>query len=259
MNNEIDYTPVPLMDVEANKVTPLTEVEITLMRKATKWVYVLCFIQLLVAIGNLLCGGIIAMAISALFISIGIAGVRKQRVRLLTVHFVYSLVLYILSLIAVVLVILYCDGCKWWIYVIGFFTILFQAIGMRHARILITLLRKKEGGQACVFSCKSKCNSEKIEQQSIPIETVTSPVIQQTNLPIQASAPFANGLNFQMMPIPAHQLASMQMQQQRFPQYFPMQPVQYPMMNQPVSIAPYNFQPQQGQSLGLFPVVYKQV
>jgi len=257
------YTPVPHSDVEKAVINPLTADEECLVKKASRWVIFLCFIQLLMAVGNLLCGGIITMCISALFISLGIVGAAKQRVRLLTVHFVYSLVLYIISLIGVVIVILYCDGCKWWIYLGGFFFILLQAIGMRHSRILISLLRKKNGiSQGCCFKlCKNTnaCNttlSTQVNQNEIDM----SPIVNQQSTVNAISNPVPSApvsMNFPIGQIPAHQMMSMQMQP-RMPQFYPMQAVQYPM--QPQYMQPMNFQPinfQNGQPMGVYPVVYK--
>jgi hypothetical protein len=262
----IPYSPVPPTDVEKAVINPLSAEEECLVKKASRWVIFLCFIQLLMAVGNLLCGGIITMCISVLFISLGIVGASKQRVRLLTVHFVYSLVLYIISLIGVVIVILYCDGCKWWIYLGGFFFILLQAIGMRHSRILISLLRKKQGVDQtnCVFKrCKKNIICK--ESQQNQDEIAMNPIVNQQSTVNAISNPTPNApvqMTFPFGQIPAHQMMTMQMQP-RMPQYYPMQAVQYPMqpqfqMMQPMGLAPLNFQPQnQGQPMGVYPVVYK--
>jgi len=239
------YTQVPVSDnivAEERASNLLSEQEEKLAKKATRMVVLLCFVQLLLALLSLVCGGIIMMCISAIFISIGIVGAAKQRVRLLTVHFVYSLVLYILSLISVVLIILYCDGCKWWIYVSGFFIILFQAVGMRHSRILICLLKKKNG-IVCSFGKSKPCVVPEIELAN---------TAQQNDIPMYA------------LPVPAHQVITMPMQP-RVP-YFPMQPVQYPMMQYPTVIFPNNVQQTQlpqtpfpQTPFALNPIVYKQI
>jgi len=247
MGNQAEYTSLPT-DVE-RAPTPqntLNEAELLMLRRSSRWVILLCFIQLLMALATLLHGGIIMMCVSALFITFGIVGAAKQRVRLLTVHFVYSLILYVLSLICVVLMILNCNGCYWGIYVAGFFTILFQAIGMRHSRRMICLL-KKQSGNVCAWKCKSE-------------EVTPKPQVSEQNIQLQS--------------MPAHQVVAMQMQPRFSPQYFPMQSVQYPMMQQPINLTPYSFQiqpqvqsqvestqsegVQAQQPIGLFPVVYRQ-
>jgi len=260
-NNSVEYVQVPMVELDAqnqeahapenNVQQPvLSEEELLMMKKSRRWIIVLCFVQLVVAFFGLTLGGLIFMCVSALFISIGVVGAAKQRVKLLTVHFIFSLCLYILSLIGVVVVILYCVGCKWWIYLIGFFVILFQAIGMKHARILIFLLRKRDGTDQCMWRCKSQMHKN-LEACNVP----------------EAPAPTHN---FSAYPLPSHQVVSMQGQPQ-LPQYFPMQNVQYPMMQYPVNVgapfAPQNGQTEQGQPqgqqpqipYGLYPVVYRQI
>lgn len=247
--NNVEYTPVPLMDVE--KVEPsLSDAELALLKRASRWVYFLCFLQLVMAVISLLCGGIFMMIVSAFFISTGIVGASKQRVKLLTVHFVYSLVLYIFSLVGVVLMILNCNECKWGIYLGGFLFVLLQAIGMRHSRILISLLRKKEG-------IASHCEKKSIENHLCEKEKKSCVVQNASSLTPQGM------YSYPMMPIPAHQFVTMQMQP-KSPQFFPVQSVQYPFSQQPVSIESIpQVQQQQmqqmNQPIGLYPVIYQQV
>jgi len=244
-----NYSPVPTQLENGQAPIELTEEETLQLRKSSRWVICLCFIQLILALVNLLCGGLIMMIVSALFISFGIVGVAKQRPRLLILHFIYSLVLYILSLIGFVLLILYCDkGCQWWLYVIGFFGVLFQAIGMRHSRTLICLLKKKQGNFCFFQRCKTRvCSNNKVEME----EKAT----QNSDVPVNAAMP---PNMFPMYPIPAHHMIPMEVQP-RMPQFFPLQPVQYPMMQHPVALTPMGFQPQQQQGVNLFPVMYKQI
>jgi len=256
MNSNTQY--IPLSDEEkANNVTTpveLTQAELLIVKKASRWVIFLCFVQLLLALLGLVCGGILLMGVSAIFISIGIVGAAKQRVRLLTVHFVYSLVLYILSLIGVVLLILYCDGCRWWIYVAGFFIILIQAVGMRHSRILICLLKKKNGTQ-CGFMAKKACSNSAINNAGATapqeIELTTQPTPSNNQVPM-----------FIPMPLPAHQVNGMNNMNNlngiRVP-YFPVQSVQYPIMQHPTIIFPNNMNNNAQPQFTLNPVVYKQI
>jgi len=244
-DKSMGYVQVPMVELESQNPTNvqqpncLTDEEIVLAKKATRWVILLCFVQLTIAFVGFLCGNFLLMILSALFVSTGIVGAIKQRVKLLTVHFIYSLVLYVISLIAIVLLILYCQGCRWWFYVGGFFIVLFQAIGMRHARVLIFLLKKQAGVNMNCYFQKNKCNM--FEEKECKEET---PVPQAAELPP----------NF-VYPFPAHQVISMQAQP-NVPQYLPFQPVQYPIMQQPINLAAY---PNQPQPIGLYPVAYRQV
>jgi len=250
------YTQVPLSDEEKSSTPVLSEQETIVVKKATRVVVFLCFVQLLIALFSFLAGGFIMMCVSSIFISIGVVGAVRQRIRLLVVHFVYSLVLYVLSLIGVVLLILYCDGCKIWIYVAAFFLVLIQAIGMRHSRLLIGLLKKKNG-ITCVFRCKSS-NVNAVPQVA-PQEVELAENI---NMNTNSNVPM-----FTLpLPLPAHQMVTMQMQPQV--PYFPVQSVQYPFMQHPAFIFPNNNnnninststnqQPQ--PYFALNPVVYNQI
>jgi len=239
------YTPVASSVENGNQPIALSEVELIQLKKSSRWVIFLCFLQLAMALVNLLCGNIIMICVSALFISFGIVGVAKQRPRLLVLHFVYSLVLYILSLIGFVLLILYCDkGCEWWFYAVGFFGVLFQAIGMRHSRTLICLIKKKNGNQCCF---RRSCNQQTEIKEQAPVNETQNEAQVPFNMIPMYSFP-----NNQMIPIEI---------QPRMPQYFPMQPVQYPIMQQPIALSPMGIpqSQQQNQGVGLFPVMYKQI
>jgi len=252
-SSKVEYTPVPLAPIEASQPA-ISETEVRMMKKSKRGVLLLCFLQLLIAFIDLLFGGLILMVVSALFISFGIVGVAKERPRLLVAHFVFSLALYVLSLISFVLLILYCESdCEWWLYAIGFFQILFQAVGMRHERMLIMFLKKKQGSLSCrvAQNCFQKeITAEQSEQCAINME----------NLGQGSSAPQPsvsnNGFNpmcYPMYPIPSHHMIPME-GQPRLPQYFPLQPVQYPMMQHPVQLSPYG---QSQPGVGIYPVMYK--
>jgi len=253
------YTQVPLSDEEKSSQPVLSEQETIVVRKATRVVVFLCFVQMLIALFSFLVGGFIMMCVSTIFISIGVAGAVKQRIRLLTVHFIYSLVLYVLSLIGVVLLILYCEGCKIWIYIAAFFLVLIQAIGMRHSRILIGLLKKKNG-ISCIFRCKSSSTVNPVTPVTAPQEIELSDNINSNNNVPMFTLP---------LPLPAHQMVTMQMQPQV--PYYPVQSVQYPFMQHPAFIFPNNNnnnttttanqqQPQQQYPyFALNPVVYNQI
>jgi len=223
MGVEVQYAPVAQNDVESAPIqNTLTEDELFLVRRGCRWVFFLCFIQFLLAILTLLSGGFIAMVIAALFISFGIVGAAKQKKRLLIAHLIYSFVLYILCLVALVLLGLYCN-CPIWVFAIGFFVLLFQAIGMKHSRVMITILKNKgiEGPIPGVLRCCRR-RQQQIETAQPFIQTVSQPI----NAPIDPQITY--------YAIPAHQLVQMQ-RMGMTPQFFPLQPVQYPIA-QPVQL-----------------------
>jgi len=221
------YTPVPLTPSDEEKSTPvaptLSEAELCVVKKASRVVIVLCLFQLALSV---MTGGLIMLCASAVFVSLGFVGVAKKRTCLLTAHFVYSLILYILTLVGVVTMILYCVDCKLWTYLVALCVVLIQAIGMRHSRILIALLKKQNGTQgSCCF--KSRCN-----------KNVTENVVQPEVVAEMNSIP--------MYSLPAHQFMTMPMQMQpmsmnngtsvQYAPYFPVQSVQYPIMQHPTFI-----------------------
>jgi len=215
-----EYNVVPQgIEADIERVSnEISDAENLLISRSSRWVLFLCFIQMVMSVISLLGGGLITMIISTLFISIGIVGITKRRFKLITVHFFYSLVLYIFSLIGVVLLVLYCDAKhEWWVYTIGFFVILFQAVGMKHSRIIICILRKAQSHPVCVV----------VPQESKSFEN---------NVPIY--------------PIPSTQFVPMQMQPQMMmnPSYYPQfYPVQFPMN--------VNGEQQVQQPIGFFPIV----
>jgi len=252
MSNNIQYVP---LEEEKPTLTPapVNVEEIRRIRKSSGMVVFLCFVQLMLALLALFGGNVILMCVSALFISMGIVGAARQRVGLLIAHFVYSLILYILSLISLVFLVYNCAGnCAWYVYLIGFLIVLAQAMGIRHSRLLICALRLKQGGSACMWRCRKNgagCNKTPAKVESnIELQTVNT---QNTQVPEVAPGHIQG---YPMYPIPAHQFVAMQMQP-RLPQYYPFQPVQYPMMQQSPSVVPQ--QNQQGQQV--YPVAYGQI
>jgi len=234
MSNQ-GYTQVP--QSEAPTPQPLTDAEKCMVNRSRRWVVFTSLLQLvmnafffLVAAGYWL---IIPIA-SSLFISFGIVGAARQRPKMLIAHHVYSLLLYILSLVGLIMIILYCDDCHWGVYAAAFVLVLFQAIGLRHSRMLIRLTFKANGGCAwrcarwrrCQRSCQN--NQTQTQTQSVP-EVPITPVMA-TPAP-ESSAPSAPAPAY----IPMYYAYPQQFQQfQQFPSnYFPMQPMPYPMQVPP--------------------------
>jgi len=243
---------IPLEEEKATPTpAPVNVEEIRRIRKSSGMVVFLCFIQLMLALLALFGGNIILMCVSAFFISMGIVGAARQRVPLLVAHFVYSLVLYILSLISLVFLVYNCAGdCAWYVYLIGFLIVLSQAIGMRHSRMLISALRVKQGGSPCLWRCRSRSGCAK----NTPAKVEANIEMEKVNTPEVAPGHIQG---YPMYPIPAHQFVAMQMQP-RLPQYYPFQPVQYPMMQQP-SAVPQQMQQLQMQQMQQFQMQMQQM
>jgi hypothetical protein len=228
------YTPLPV----TNEQTPYTytEEELRLMKRSSGFVIFLAFVQLCLAFFTLLAGGILIMCVSTLFISIGIVGAVKRNMKLVIVHFVYSLVLYILSVVGLVLFVFYSTYINWYIYIGGFFLILFQAIGIRHSRILIGLLRKSN---PCASRCgrSKRCNNDNVQvtvAENNSVELQQQPQQVQEQAPISPSAP--------QMPAfyPGQQMIAVPY----MPQYFPLQPANYSLPQQPFNMVPMVIPPQ---------------
>jgi len=234
--SESRYTPVPLDNLAANLQeiqsvsNDLDAAERILLKRASRWVLFLCFLQTVMTIPAFFAGHFFYVLFSLIFITMGLVGLKRQGVKLMTAHLVYSIIIYIFSLIGVVLTVLYCDqDHSWWVYIIGFFMILFQAIGMKHSKRMILLLKKRELG--------SKLNHCVLQEIKVMAE----------NVPPQTQ-------NVAMYPIPNQQFMAMQMQpDQQIPTYFPMV-VPYPMMPQMMNEEATQSQTQQP---GLYPVNYQ--
>jgi len=247
-----EYTPVPQEETPAPAPAPapqpLSDAEKCMVSRSRKWVVFTSLLQLVMnAFFFLIAAGywLILPIVSSIFISLGIVGAARQRPRMLIAHHVYSLLLYILSLVGLILMILYCDHCYWVAYAIGFLVVLFQAIGLRHSRMLIRLTYKANGG--CAWRCarwrrcqRNACHNTQTQTQTQVPEVPITPVLA-TAAPTPApSAPVA--------PAPAYipmyfaypqqsqqlqQLQQFQQFQQLPPNYFPMQPMPYPMQVAP--------------------------
>jgi len=247
--NSQGYTPVPLNE-EAPTPAPqsLSEAEKCMVSRSRKWVIFTSLLQLVMnAFFFLIAAGywLIIPIVSSIFISFGIVGAARQRPRMLIAHHVYSLLLYILSLVALILMILYCDHCYWAIYVGAFLLVLFQAIGLRHSRMLIRLTYKSNGG--CVWRCARwrRCQRDQACQNT---QTQTQmPEI----TPVLATAAPGSAPSAPVAPAPAYipmyfaypqqgqQPQQFQQFQQLPPNYFPMQPMQQMQpMPYPMQVAP---------------------
>jgi len=224
MAKDIQYSPLETQEAsniaEIKRITrELDEAEKILLNRSSKWVFFLCFLQLILTIKTVFFGGsLLSVVLNSLFISIGIVGTAKKNARLMTIHFIYSLVLYVMSLVGIVALVLYCDGeHAIWIYVSGFFLILFQAIGMKHSRKMVVILKSIAIDEKCRMS---ECALEEIKMEKESVTPQSYPVY----------------------PIPSHQFMTMQMQPEQVPQYF----------------VPYDLHDQTQNAFIPIPVVYSQ-
>lgn len=257
-NNTVNTPP-------ATNATPQpSATELVMMRKSARWVVFLSFVQLLGAIFTLLEGGILIMIISTIFISFGIVGACKKRPRLLIAHFVYSIALYVMTLIAIISMIIYCMHCSFVLFLFGFFFLIIQAVGMRHSRILIGYARLYPN-YGCAWKCASRCNQQKAcgqtqQPQPVQVAEVRQPQQQQPQQvqQVQAVPQFYPQQQMQQMyAMPPQQYMQMQMQQGIPMMPMGMQP--YIAFPQPPQNPSANA-PQQQQSLyPSVPVVYRQV
>ena len=191
------------------------------IQRAKKWVVFTCLLQLVIGIFLLLGGALLPAIVIIVFSMLGLGGVRKQNRRLLISHFAFTMVVYIFSLIGLVALLVYCHGCSWIIFLVDFVFILFQAIGLKHSRILITLTP--------AVPCERRCQTE--QTQTVVQETQTP---QQT---VQASTQTPTAPTAQPPVYPPIAFA-MPFPQNGQQQFYPMQPIRYPTMQQPVQIMP---------------------
>jgi len=149
--------------------TPLpTALEQSQMRRSTAFVVVTSLVQFFFGILLFLSGGFLFAIITILFASIGIIGCHKRHYKMLTAHFVYSLGLYILTLIVNILLIF--EGTNFIVNVIGLGIMIFEAIGLRHSRIMITMAKKYGPRKSC---CQ---RTQQVQQVEVELQ---EPLVQQ--------------------------------------------------------------------------------
>jgi len=264
---------IPLQDTTNNNVATSTQesdalpepsqADMCLIRRSSRFVYFLCFIQIAFGMFALFgFGSLVLGIVSVLFPIMGIVGTRKRRPGLLIAHFVYSLIIYIFTLITIILMIVYCDHCSFWGYVAGFILLVLQAIGMRHLRIMIGFARLYPTYRCNWNSrCASKCNTNKAcqtQQVSIQVETPQQQVPQQQQqqqqVPQQQYYPAPQVVAIPQPYMAMQNMQPMNMQNMRYPM---MTPQGIPMM--PMGMQPYipNYPPvQQDPQQQLYPNVH---
>jgi len=256
---------IPLQESNNNNAAQETEAlpqpttaEMCLIRRSSRFVYVLSFLQILFGMFALFGFGSLVVGILSVFFPVmGIVGACKRRPGLLIAHFVYSLILYVFTLIGIILMIVYCDHCNFWGYLIGFLLLVLQAIGMRHLRIMISYARlyptrRCNWSARCAArcntnkACQTQCNQVSVQVDS-PQEKQEAPQVPVPQVPQFYPAP-------PMVAVPQPYVAMQNMQPMRYPM---MTPQGFPMM--PMGMQPYlpAYPPvQQDPQQQLYPAVH---
>mmetsp|Transcript_4507 Transcript_4507/g.6297 ORF Transcript_4507/g.6297 Transcript_4507/m.6297 type:complete len:256 (+) Transcript_4507:64-831(+) len=244
------YVPLATtVPIEEEGVLPQpTACEAKKMCRASKWVVFLAVFQLMWSIFALLGGAVLLFAITLVFTTMGLHGVRRQSPKLLTAHFVFSLFLYFFSVIGLVLLVMYGNDVNVWVFVSFFVVILIQAVGIRHSRILISLTKKYSPNG--VLPTSRRC----CQGNSCTVQTQTNEVPLQ---PVEIQPPTAP----QVAP-PAYpqQFFAVVPPQGAAPGYgfYPMPPViRYPVMPQGIQVVPPYMQP--AETSNLYPGEQKEI
>jgi len=245
-----EYSPVPAdtaVSVNAGGDQPASAELLCRVQVSSRIVAVFCILQLLLAAFTLFTNGnIFWFCITAIFVSLGLAGVFKRRPRLLVAHFVYSIIVYIFTLIGLVWLIISCDECGIWVYIIIALYIIVQAIGLKHCRLLIWGLKTMDG-TSCCGSSRQACCPAVVVQETAPVAPApvapalqTQSIMQQSPVGTQSSTVSAN------VPIasaPVMMYPTLQNMPGSFTQGYPMQP--FPMQPFPAQYYPYPMMGQQ--------------
>jgi len=211
------------------------------MCRASKWVIFLAVFQLMWSVFALLGGAVLLFAITLIFTTMGLHGVRRQSPKLLTAHFVYSLFLYFFSVVGLVLLVMYGTDVNVWVFVCFFIIILIQAVGIRHSRILIALTRKYTPNGVLPSTRRACCQGNSCTVQTQTSEIPLQPVVEVQPPTAPQVAPPAYP---QFFVVPPQGMAP--------PGYsfYPMPPVvRYPIMPQGIQVVPPQMQPAEVSNL----------
>jgi hypothetical protein len=218
----MDYSQLPTVSPTATVfVSNLSAEEEVQFSRSSRWYFFFCLFQMVIATLSLLSGAIPSMILTIVFVSIGLSGLRHRRPKMLAAHFVFSVVVYIFSLMSVVFAIMNGQEFSLAFYLIAFFFILIQAVGLRHTKNLIHLTKKMEC--AHIYNLQGELAESSTQTQTQANESAQSQETQ-TPPPVGSAPQY-----FYPMALP--------------PQYYPggvypMQPIRYPIVQQPVSLVP---------------------
>jgi len=225
-----EYNQIPLEEGQNKTENVPSAEEIAMVVRSTRGVFLLCWVQM--AVGALLFStqlvGLIISGIIVAGVIIGIIGAARKNSCCLITHFVFSLLLYIFSMLIVMGFIVYCDSCSWWYFLGGLLFILAQAVGMRNSRILITLTRKYKGNLPKCCASRRWCRSNRSQCQNSSVQTQTAAPAQNS---IQTQTPMV------FIPQPQNSNGALPTQQ-----FYP-QPMFAPPGFAPPGFAPQGFAP----------------
>jgi len=210
------------------------------LKRSTRWVWGLLALQLWMGIFFLdpTSTGLLALIINSVFVGLGVTALRQRHQRLLTGHFMYSMVIYIFCAIAAVIGLCFSDVAVPFLgLVLAIVIILFQAISLRHERIVLRTY--------CILNelAAQRSSAAQTEFETYPDVHVEKPVEglqeKETAAP---QPPFYVMPSFQYQPVPTQ----MQMQ---YPMQYPMvinpqdahampHPVPHPMYFMPYGLPP---------------------
>jgi len=255
LENQYEEQQAHMMVPQPTQTTEPSSAEILLMRRSAQWIILLSLVQLLFGFLALFSGGLLIMIITAIFVPMGIVGTIKRRPRLLVAHFAYSLALYILTLVGIIAMIIYCSECTVMGVIFGFVFLIIQAIGLRHSRILIGYTRLYPNYvPACPRRCASRCN----QQQAC------APQQQQAMEPVAPQQPVVMPQYYPVVAVPPQAYAAQMRYPALHPQGYPiipmgMQPYVMPAFPQPTQDNQSAPQQQQQAMYPAVPVVYRQI
>jgi len=214
----VQYSAVP--NTELTQDEQLNQI----VKTSGRIVAFICIIQLLFATVVLLAGNsLVCFIVTAVFVSIGLTGVIKRRYCLVIAHFVFSVVAYVFTLIALVVSIIYCDDCSLFSYCMVTLLVIVESVGLKHSKLLICALRALN--PACARQCALARCEQAVPAPAAPAPPPPAPV---------ATAPPA------MLPPMYGMYSPTNAAVPSFPQYPMLQ--SYPM--QPMPMYPYAYPPQ---------------
>jgi hypothetical protein len=181
--------------------TPTAE-EQHLIKRARSSLILVCFAQMFAGFYCLLFGGFLFAIVTLLFVSMGMSGARKMRADHLSLHFGFTFIVYILSLIGLISGFIYGEDLPLSLVLAMFAWIFIQILGLKSSRILIDMSRKYKDAGLPVAVANQKCCG-KTACTSVPQQPQIPPsyndfVAHQSNVtfvPMQPAAVDANNAN----------------------------------------------------------------
>jgi len=248
--------PSPVQPQPVNNATNISGpqpnvTDLAQMTKSTRWVYFLCVIQLVLGVFALLSGGWLVAIITFVFVAMGICGTRRRSTRPMVAHFVYSLCLYIFTLIGLVALIVY-SHASFFAFLFVFVFLILQAVGMRHARIMLAYSRLY-GPIPCQYRCRARCNAQTPQRSLLAQPEIVVPQQQQAQ-----QVPQVPDFPQQYVPVPQQYMVMPPYQYARYPMMYPGMQAQ-PMQYVPAYPQMQPMQQQEGQQQQQTPAMYPTV